>query len=459
MGGGAGKAKYQVNVTRSSEALSPQSSPSTSPKSAKSDDNPGEGAKRISDYIKGTPETVRKDYVSTAEGARHPDTVGVSGPALPRIESSKRVGGKAPDPKGSKDRAGAEHQDGKSSRMSQSQGSKGRNGSMDENREPDRVRSKDTSEDGKWHSKHCNNKQLVIATTIQQAYPFDPYASKKITKKEEHFGMSDRKIGFGEISIPKTGPRKLNCRACARLLVDVDDKDHREGPFYYCRKCHENGRRYHICTACWQDLNLVVEDVCPFDVSGGLSVPQRSDRRSRTEPTWARGVSGDPGTEESDWPPSRSSVRSLTSRQSRSQSRSSVRSVTASSRVSVQTIEPLSAIASESLEITTPVVVSPGEWKGSITEGKYKRDAALNLTFTKQGKITGSSATKGEEITVSGTWRREGLKITVAWSEQHAWGKARVDGQFTVEQDIGTITGKLISSDGGQGSLVLRRAL
>jgi hypothetical protein len=125
--------------------------------------------------------------------------------------------------------------------------------------------------------------------------------------------------------------------------------------------------------------------------------------------------------------------------------------------------EPLPAIravdSGEELEGPSPAAVSPGAWKGSITEGKYKRDAALNLTFTKQGKITGSSATKGEEVTVNGTWHRNGAKITVAWSEVHAWGKARVDGQFTVSEDTATITAKQISSDGGQASVLLRRPL
>lgn len=346
----------------------------------------------------------------------------MSGPALPKIE--KRSGGKDLGTRGSKDSndsKGTENQDCKSKTMTRSQSSKSRD--VTDSREPDRVRSKDTSEDGKWHQKHCNNKQLVIATTIQQAYPFDPYAQKTVSKKEQHFGMTDRRRGFGEVTIPQACPRKLNCRACARLLVDVDDKDHREGPFYFCRKCHENGRKYHICTTCWQDLRLVAKEVCPFGILTGVASPQRSDRRCR-------------------------SVRSATSIHSKRNSACSL------SQPAIRAME-----SSEELEGPSPAAVSPGAWKGSITEGKYKRDAALNLTFTNQGDITGSSATSGEEVTVNGAWRRDGLKITVAWSEGHAWGKARVVGQFAVSEDTATIAAKLISSDGGKGALLLKRPM
>jgi len=343
--------------------------------------------------------------------------------------------------------------------MTRSQSSKSRD--VTDSREPDRVRSKDTSEDGKWHQKHCNNKQLVIATTIQQAYPFDPYAQKTVSKKEQHFGMTDRRRGFGEVTIPQACPRKLNCRACARLLVDVDDKDHREGPFYFCRKCHDNGRKYHICTTCWQDLNLVAKEVCPFGIPTGVASPQRSDRRCRTEPVGEpEGFVRSPGRS-----PARSSVRSSTSIYS---TRSSVRTMTQrydrdrDQRMSIQSIEPLPAIRSmelDELEGPCPSAVPPGVWKGTITEGKYKRDSALNLVFSKQGKITGSSAVKGEEITVNGVWRTSGLKTTVVWSEGHAWGKAKVEGEFTTSQDKATITATLISSDGGKGSVLLQRPM
>jgi len=254
-------------------------------------------------------------------------------------------------------------------------------------------RSNDTSKDGRWHQKHCSNNLFVLANTIQQAYPFDPYSQKTVQKEEHVASAYDRRRGFGEVTITKTGPRRLNCRMCARLLVDVDDNDRSEGPFYFCRKCHENGRRYHICTTCWQDLNLAVEDVDPFDVHSILSA--------------------DPG----------------------------------------------SSAGSEAALGVSPATVLPGLWKGSITEGTYKRDAALTLTFNKQGEITGSGPTKEEEVTVSGLWRRDGLTIMVAWSESRAWGKTRVDGQFTVSEDTAKITAKMIASDGGEASLVLSRRL
>ncbi|CAK0799918.1 unnamed protein product, partial [Prorocentrum cordatum] len=136
-------------------------------------------------------------------------------------------------------------------------------------------RGRDTSKDGRWHQKHCSPGLFVLANTIQQAYPFDPYGQKTVYKEEEHLSsMCDHWRGFGEVTITKTGPRKLHCRICARLLVDADDSSRSEGPFYFCRRCHESGYKYHICTSCWQDLKR--GDASPFDVHAGPAGPGSS---------------------------------------------------------------------------------------------------------------------------------------------------------------------------------------
>lgn len=255
------------------------------------------------------------------------------------------------------------------------------------------------------HEKSCTDKQLCLATTIRDAFPFND--DKKIVEKRDRLGSFDHTRGkvrgnWGDITVGRL-VAKVTCSVCRETVLERSG----EQPFYYCTRCRDAGRRFVLCTRCYK--------------AGELATGPREGTSNPKQLTRAKSDLSDVCGVDPSWD----------------------RSARAADRLPhhAQTFPQASVECSVAPDTET---VPSGLWKGSLVEDEIRRTIERQLVFC-GGRVTGSGM---EGCSLQGSYTNGKVK----WAETHEWGTITVSAAIVQGR---CIRGEFTTSDGGKGALQL----
>lgn len=346
----------------------------------------------------------------------------------------------------------------------------------------------------KRHKEHCTDKDLKMAKTIAEAYPFTEEDRKIISKKEKVFhGADGRRHDWGNVSVAKM-QSKVHCNVCKGYILDKYETKQ----FYFCMRCRRDStpnqdHHFELCLQCFDEGALysgMRNDVNSKEAAhggdrtatwglGGLSCDSPThdtNRRLSGQPVHdanshrlsgsmaVNGLGRSPQSSPQGSPRPAGSQRPSLTGPLGSPRPGSPRPRSASPRPSAERISSLDMPPMPQRRASDPNVsprasprnllqgpanphasVPSGLWRGKVTEGASSRPVDFQLFYDKSGQIVGSGP---DGCSVQGTM--EGRKVS--WKETHSWGAVQVIGSVFEDKFV---RGKFTNSDGGGGTINL----
>lgn len=286
-----------------------------------------------------------------------------------------------------------------------------------------------------WHRKNCSDVDLWLVKTILEAYPFDDSDRKEVKKTEKVLNEKvldgNRHHEWGTVSVAKRGPKKVNCSACGKYILDRNEEKY----FWYCIRCRKEGNRCDLCVNCYDNGILATAD----RQRTAEKIQTKTGTPHRDSLSQAPVYSAENSVPISGFAPSMGGRGSL----SVPLQEPRLGSKGGGSRNSSRNNSPRG--------VTPHPSIHSGVWKGKLTENGSERAVVYKMLFQSDGVVVGRGPNDCE---VNGTFRPQATIFKGNWTETHTWGS--ITAEMDVLPERQAVSGKFKASDGGGGTFVLR---